>query len=46
MIESLLPLLMVQYKFDLALSGILGVVITFIILDSIFWPYYARPNYS
>ena len=42
MIESLLPLLMVQYRFDLALSGILGVIITFIILDPIFWRYYAR----
>ena len=45
-LESLLPLLMVQYRFDLALSGILGVVITFIILDLIFWRYYARPHYS
>jgi hypothetical protein len=45
-LESLLPLLMVQHRFDLALSGILGVVITFIILDLIFWRYYARPHYS
>jgi CDP-2,3-bis-(O-geranylgeranyl)-sn-glycerol synthase len=45
-LESLLPLLMVQHKYDLALSGILGVVITFIILDLIFWRYYARPHYS
>ncbi len=41
-LESLLPLLLVQHRFDLALSGILGVVLTFIILDLIFWRYY-RP---
>ena len=45
-LESLFPLLMVQHKYDLALSGILGVVMTFIILDLIFWRYYARPHYS
>jgi CDP-archaeol synthase len=45
-LESLLPLLMVQPKYDLALSGILGVVIAFIILDLIFWRYYAHPQYS
>lgn len=44
--ESLLPLLLVQEKFDLALSGILGVVLTFIILDLIFWRYYRRPQFS
>jgi CDP-archaeol synthase len=45
-LESLLPLLMVQPKYDLALSGILGVVIAFIILDLIFWRYYTSPHYS
>jgi CDP-2,3-bis-(O-geranylgeranyl)-sn-glycerol synthase len=45
-LESLLPLLVVQHRFDLALSGILGVVMTFIILDLIFWRHYARPHYS
>jgi CDP-archaeol synthase len=45
-LESLLPLLVVQHRFDLALSGILGVVMTFIILDLIFWRYYPRPHYS
>jgi hypothetical protein len=45
-LESLLPLLVVQHRFDLALSGILGVVMAFIILDLIFWRYYARPHYS
>jgi CDP-2,3-bis-(O-geranylgeranyl)-sn-glycerol synthase len=45
-LESLLPLLVVQHRFDLALSGILGVVLTFIILDLIFWRYYPRPYYS
>jgi CDP-archaeol synthase len=45
-LESLLPLLMVQHRFDLALSGILGVVMAFIILNLIFWRYYARPHYS
>jgi CDP-archaeol synthase len=44
-LESLLPLLVVQHRFDLALSGILGVVMTFIILDLIFWRHYARPHY-
>ncbi len=39
-------LLVVQHRFDLALSGILGVVMTFIILDLIFWRYYPRPHYS
>jgi CDP-archaeol synthase len=42
LLESLLPLLVVQQRFDLALSGILGVVLTFIILNLIFWRYY-RP---
>ena len=41
-LESLLPLLVVQQRFDLGLSGILGVVLTFIILNLIFWRYY-RP---
>lgn len=41
-LESLLPLLVVQHRFDLALSGMLVVVMTFIILDLIFWRYY-RP---
>ena len=41
-LESLLPLLVVQRRFDLVLSGILGVVIAFVILDLIFWRYY-RP---
>jgi len=41
-LESLLPLLVVQHRFDLGLSGILGVVLTFIILNLIFWRYY-RP---
>lgn len=41
-LESLLPLLVVQHRFDLVLSGILGVVIAFVILDLIFWRYY-RP---
>ena len=41
-LESLLPLLVVQHRFDLGLSGILGVVLTFIILNFIFWRYY-RP---
>jgi hypothetical protein len=41
-LESLLPLLLVQHRFDLALSGILGVVMAFIILNLIFWRYYAR----
>jgi len=45
-LESLLPLLVVQHRFDLVLSGILGVVMTFIILDLIFWRYYPRPHYS
>lgn len=45
-LESLLPLLVVQPRFDLALSGILGVVIAFIILDLIFWRYYSPPHYS
>lgn len=45
-LESLLPLLMVQQKFDLALAGILGVVMAFIILDLIFWRYYRRPQFS
>jgi CDP-2,3-bis-(O-geranylgeranyl)-sn-glycerol synthase len=45
-LESLLPLLMVQHRFDLALTGILGVVMAFIILDLIFWRYYTRPHYS
>ena len=45
-LESLLPLFVVQHKFDLALSGILGVVIAFILLDLLFWRYYARPDYS
>ena len=45
-LESLVPLLVVQHRFDLALSGILGVVIAFIILNLIFWRYYARPDYS
>lgn len=45
-LESLLPLLVVQQRFDLALSGILGVVLTFIILDLIFWCYYRRPQIS
>jgi CDP-archaeol synthase len=44
--ESLLPLLIVQHKFDLALSGILGVVIAFILLDLLFWRYYQRPQFS
>ena len=41
-LESLLPLLVVQHRFDLALSGILGVMIAFILLNLIFWRYY-RP---
>src|SRR6185295_4185542 len=41
-LESLLPLLVVQHRFDLDLSGILGVVLTFIILNLFFWRYY-RP---
>ncbi len=41
-LESLLPLLVVQHRFDLSLSGILGVMTTFIILNLIFWRYY-RP---
>ena len=41
-LESLLPLLVVQHRFDLGLSGILGVVLTFIILNLIIWRYY-RP---
>jgi CDP-2,3-bis-(O-geranylgeranyl)-sn-glycerol synthase len=41
-LESLLPLLVVQHRFDLTLSGILGVMIAFIILNLIFWRYY-RP---
>lgn len=41
-LESLLALLVVQHRFDLGLSGILGVVLTFIILNLIFWRYY-RP---
>ncbi len=45
-LESLLPLLVVQHRFDLALSGILGFAMTFIILDLIFWRYYPRPHYS
>lgn len=45
-LESLLPLLMVQHRFDLALTGILGIVMAFIILDLIFWRYYTRPHYS
>jgi CDP-2,3-bis-(O-geranylgeranyl)-sn-glycerol synthase len=45
-LESLLPLLLVQQRFDLALSGILGVVLTFIILNLIFWRYYRRPQIS
>lgn len=45
-LESLLPLLVVQQRLDLALSGILSVVLTFIILDLIFWRYYSRPHYS
>lgn len=45
-LESLLPLLVVQQRLDLALSGILSVVLTFIILDLIFWRYYAHPHYS
>jgi hypothetical protein len=36
------PLLVVQHRFDLGLSGIFGVVLTFIILNLIFWRYY-RP---
>jgi hypothetical protein len=45
-LESLLPLLVVQHRFDLVLLGILGVVIAFVILDLIFWRYYPRPHYS
>lgn len=45
-LESLLPLLMVQQRLDLALSGILSVVLAFIILDLIFWRYYAHPHSS
>jgi CDP-2,3-bis-(O-geranylgeranyl)-sn-glycerol synthase len=41
-LESLLPLLVVQQRFDLALPGIFGVVMSFIILDLIFWRNY-RP---
>ena len=41
-LESLLPLLVVQHRFDLGLSGILGVVTTFINLNLICWRYY-RP---
>jgi CDP-diglyceride synthetase len=41
-LESLLPLLVVQHRFDLDLPGILGVVLTFTILNFIFWRYY-RP---
>lgn len=43
-LESLLPLLMVQQGVDLTLSGILSVVLAFIILDLIFWHYYAHPH--
>ena len=45
-LESLLPLLVVRQRFDLALSGILGIVLTFIILNLIFWRYYIRPQHS
>jgi hypothetical protein len=41
-LESLFPLLVVQDMFHLALSGILCVVIAFILLDLVFWRYY-RP---
>lgn len=41
-LESLLPLLVVQHTFSLALSGILWVVIAFILIDLVFWRYY-RP---
>ncbi|MDP1767210.1 MAG: CDP-archaeol synthase [Nitrospirota bacterium] len=43
-LESLLPLLMVQPWLNLTLSGILSVVLAFIILDLIFWHYYAHPH--
>ena len=43
-LESLFPLLVVQHRFDLSLSGILGIVMAFIILNLIFWRYYTRPN--
>lgn len=43
-LESLLPLLMVQQRLDLTLSGILSLVLAFIILDLIFWRYYAHPQ--
>ena len=42
--ESLLPLLMEQQRLDLTLSGILSLVLAFIILDLIFWRYYAHPQ--
>ncbi|MDO8356040.1 MAG: CDP-archaeol synthase [Nitrospirota bacterium] len=45
-LESLLPLLLVQQRLDLTLSGILSVVLAFIILDLIFWRYYAHPHSS
>ena len=46
LLESLLPLFMVQPKFDLTLSGILSIVLAFIILDLIFWRYDAHPQPS
>ncbi len=45
-LESLLPLLVVQHRLDLVLSGILGVVMAFIILNLIFWRYYVHPQPS
>lgn len=45
-LESLLPLLVVQQRLGLTLSGILSVVLAFIILDLIFWRYYAHPRPS
>lgn len=45
-LESLLPLLIVQQRLDLTLSGILSLVLSFIILDLIFWRYYAHPHPS
>jgi hypothetical protein len=41
-LESLLPLLLVRHRFDLALSGIFGVIVAFLLLNLLFWRFY-RP---
>ena len=41
-LESLLPLLLVWPRFELALWGIVGVVVAFLLLNLLFWRYY-RP---